>query len=209
MNLLYHWLFPSVWTAFTVYWFGSALCVKRIQRSEPHHQRIMRFILTTFCAALLISPRFGPGPLGWTLLPPSKTTFFTGAAVLLAGLGFAIWARLHLGAYWSAMVAVKEGHRLIRTGPYRLVRHPIYSGILTGLLGTAVAVGQLRALIAAALLIAIYYRKSQDEEHLLAEEFVDEYPAYRNEVGALIPVSGLPQKIFWSTAAVVLLILFV
>jgi protein-S-isoprenylcysteine O-methyltransferase Ste14 len=206
MNLIYHWLFPGVWMAFSVYWFGAALWVKRIQRGEPGHKRIFRLILTTLCAGLLISPRFGHGPLGWTILPQSRITFFAGAAMLLAGLGFAIWARVHLGAYWSAMVAVKEGHRLIRTGPYRLVRHPIYSGILTGLAGTAVAEGQLRGLVATALLSAIYYRKSQDEESLLSAEFPDEYPAYRREVGALIPVSGRPQKIFWSAVAAMLLV---
>lgn len=207
MNLIYNWLFPVVWTAFCAYWLGSALWAKKIKSGESRRQRIIRFILTAFSVALLMPPAFGHGPLGWQLLPPGKTTFFTGAALLLAGLAFAVWARLHLGAYWSAMVAVKEGHRLIRTGPYQFVRHPIYSGILTAFAGTAVAVGQLRAFLGAALLIAIYYRKSRDEERLLAAEFPDEYPAYRHQVGALIPVSGPPKTLFWSALAAVLLIL--
>jgi protein-S-isoprenylcysteine O-methyltransferase Ste14 len=209
MNLFYHRFFPVVWTAFAVYWFGSALRVKRISHGESRRERLVRFLLVVFAAALVFSPKLSRGPLDLTLLPHSKSSFFTGAAILLAGLGFAVWARLHLGAYWSAMVAVKEGHRLIQTGPYRMVRHPIYSGILAGYVGTAVAVGQLRSFVGAALLIAIYYRKSQNEEHLLSVEFAEEYPAYRKQAGALIPVSGPPQIIFWSATVVVFLILLI
>lgn len=205
MNLIYNWLFPAAWTAFAVYWFGSAqnqIWVKtRGPRQRPRGENEPTVRRETR-HGLFSSPR---SPLSWTLLPHSKTTFFTGAAILLAGLGFAVWTRLHLGAYWSAMVAVKEGHRLIQTGPYRLARHPIYSGILAGYLGTAVAVGQLRAFVGVALLVAIYYRKSQDEERLLSVGSAGEYPAYRNQVGALIPVSGPSQKIFWSAVGVVLI----
>jgi len=209
MSLVYHWLFPVVWGVFAIYWLGSALWAKKIKSGESRRQRIIRFILAVLAGALLFSPKSGPAPLSWRILPQGKTTFFTGAALLLAGLGFAVWARLHLGAYWSAMVAVKEGHRVIRTGPYRLVRHPIYTGLLTAFAGTAVAVGQLRAFLGAALLIAIYYRKSRNEESLLAAEFADEYPAYRSEVGALIPISGPPRTVFWSAVAAVLLILLI
>ncbi|HEY2573269.1 MAG TPA: isoprenylcysteine carboxylmethyltransferase family protein [Verrucomicrobiaceae bacterium] len=187
MKLIYHWFFPAVWTAFATYWIVSAGWVKRTKESEPRGLRIVHLTLSVFAFVLVLWPRFHAGPLGWKLLPSNKITFVAGAVILVAGLAFAVWARIHLGRNWSVTVTLKEGHQLIRTGPYALVRHPIYTGIIAGLAGTVVASGELRGVIAVALLVAVYLFKSRREERFMVKEFGDEYLQYRKEVGALVP----------------------
>ena len=187
MNLIHLGLFPAAWTTFAIYWGVSAGRVKRTKESEPRGARIVHLTLSFFAFALVFSPAFRTGLLGWKLLPPGRMTFIVGAVILVAGLGFAVWARIHLGQNWSATVTLKEGHRLIRTGPYRLVRHPIYTGIITGLAGTAMALGELRGVIAVVLLTLVYLFKSRREERFMVKEFGDEYVRYRREVGALVP----------------------
>jgi protein-S-isoprenylcysteine O-methyltransferase Ste14 len=107
--------------------------------------------------------------------------------ILIAGLGLAVWARRHLGAYWSGYLVIREGHALIRNGPYTIVRHPIYAGIRLGVLGTAVAIGEWRALLAVALVLAAHVRKIVLEEDWLLQQFGEEYARYRREVRAIIP----------------------
>jgi protein-S-isoprenylcysteine O-methyltransferase Ste14 len=187
-NLIYHWLFPIVWIAFVVYWFISALGVKRNKKSEPATVRIAQLVCTLFAGVLMYSGWFRASWLSWRVLLQSKLTFITGGAMLVAGLGFAVSARVHLGQYWSARVALKEEHQLIRSGPYQIVRHPIYTGIITALAGTAVAIGQLQSFIGVALFAAIYYFKSRREERFLVKEFGDDYVRYRMEVPALVPL---------------------
>ena len=103
------------------------------------------------------------------------------------GLLFTVWGRIHLGRYWSGMVTLKEGHRLIRTGPYALVRHPLYTGFLRGGAGSALAARTVDAAIGFALLLAAYLVKLRREETLLTREFGDEYLRFKREVPALVP----------------------
>jgi protein-S-isoprenylcysteine O-methyltransferase Ste14 len=187
MNQIYHWLFPLAWIAFFTYWLVSAAAVRKIRISDPWAVRIVQLFFTALAIALMASPRFDVGVLTGRFWPLNRIAFFTGAALLLAGLAFAVWARVHLGQFWSARVALKEGHQLIRTGPYSLVRHPIYTGILTAVAGTAVAMGQLRGAIAFVLLAIVHFLKSRREERLLMTELGGEYTRYRNEVPALVP----------------------
>jgi protein-S-isoprenylcysteine O-methyltransferase Ste14 len=187
MNLIYHWFFPVVWWTFVAYWLISAAWVKRIKTIESPAARIFH-LGAHVLAVMLVASHWFRGPFQWQLWPQNKFTFFAGAALMLAGLGFAVWARIHLGQYWSGSVALKEGHRLIRTGPYALVRHPIYTGLLAGVAGTAIALGQLRGVLALVLLLFIYLWKSRREERLLMGEFGGEYIQYRAEVPALAPL---------------------
>jgi protein-S-isoprenylcysteine O-methyltransferase Ste14 len=92
-----------------------------------------------------------------------------------------------LAGNWSGSVTLKQDHELIRTGPYRFVRHPIYTGALIAVLGTAFAIGQLRGLLAFALTFFAFRYKSQIEERLMIENFGDAYRSYRSSVKALIP----------------------
>jgi protein-S-isoprenylcysteine O-methyltransferase Ste14 len=106
--------------------------------------------------------------------------------MLALGLGFSVWARRHLGRNWSAHVVVKEDHALIRTGPYRYVRHPIYTGILFAMLGMALAIGEWRALVGFAAMVVSFAIKSGQEEARMRETF-SEYGDYARQTAALIP----------------------
>jgi protein-S-isoprenylcysteine O-methyltransferase Ste14 len=113
--------------------------------------------------------------------------FVIGLALTILGLGFAVWARVHLGRFWSGMVTLKKDHELIRSGPYAFVRHPIYTGLLTAAAGTALARGTLAALMALGLVGVACWLKIRAEEKLLTNHFGDAYRDYRRQVAALIP----------------------
>jgi protein-S-isoprenylcysteine O-methyltransferase Ste14 len=110
-----------------------------------------------------------------------------GLIVVAAGLAFAVWARLQLGRNWSGHVTLTQDHELIRSGPYDLARHPIYSGMMAAMLGSAIVIGQWRCLVALAIFVAAILRRVSVEERWLGEIFPDAYARYRREVPALIP----------------------
>ena len=110
-----------------------------------------------------------------------------GTVLAIAGLLFAMWARVHLGRNWSAAVTSKEGHELIRSGPYRIVRHPIYAGLFLAVLGTSITAETGDALIGFFVISIAYLIKLKREENVLAVEFGDQYEEYRREVPALLP----------------------
>jgi protein-S-isoprenylcysteine O-methyltransferase Ste14 len=126
--------------------------------------------------------------LGRSRLPAVLAPRFAiGLALTILGLGFAVWARVHLGRFWSGMVTLKKDHELIRSGPYAFVRHPIYTGLLTAAAGTALARGTLAALLALGLIGVACWLKIRAEEKLLTNHFGDAYRDYRRQVAALIP----------------------
>jgi protein-S-isoprenylcysteine O-methyltransferase Ste14 len=122
-------------------------------------------------------------------VPSGAIWFWVGFVLVALGLAFAVAARVWLGDNWSSVVTVKQEHELIRTGPYRWVRHPIYSGLLAALLGSVVTLGEVRGLIALALFLVAILRRVALEERLLEEEFGGAYRQYRHEVPPLVPVS--------------------
>lgn len=103
------------------------------------------------------------------------------------GCGFAMWARVVLGGNWSGTVTVKENHVLITHGPYGWVRHPIYTGVLLLLCGTAIMMGTLSTLVEVAAVILALSLKLRTEESLMTETFGEQYISYRRRVKALIP----------------------
>jgi protein-S-isoprenylcysteine O-methyltransferase Ste14 len=107
--------------------------------------------------------------------------------IVLAGVALAIWARRILGANWSAAVTIKKGHQLIRSGPYALVRNPIYSGDILIVLGMALAVGKTRGLLGLVVMVAAVWHKGRTEERFLLTEFGDQYSDYQRAVGFLLP----------------------
>jgi protein-S-isoprenylcysteine O-methyltransferase Ste14 len=108
-------------------------------------------------------------------------------ALTAAGLGIAVWARLYIGSNWSGSVTLKVGHQLMKSGPYRFVRHPIYSGLLLAIAGTALTNLRVRSVIGLVCLWVSFQIKSRIEERLMQQTFGPEYTAYKQETGALLP----------------------
>ncbi len=107
--------------------------------------------------------------------------------MVVAGTAFAVWARVYLGKYWSATVALKSDHELIRTGPYSRIRHPIYTGIILALAGTAVAVNSYWSYVGVAIFVVIFWLKARAEEALLAGEFGPRFEDHRSKTGFFLP----------------------
>ena len=104
-----------------------------------------------------------------------------------AGLLFSVWTRLHLGNNWSQTVTIKEDHELITSGPYSLVRHPIYSGLLTGFIGSAIALDKWRGIVAVLLVFIVLWHKLRLEEKWMHSQFGEAYESHSIKVAILIP----------------------
>ena len=177
----------ALWLAWLVYWAVAARDAKVTQRRESAVSRAA-FTAPTMLAVLLIAPGTLPGGfLCGRILPANDAVYFSGVAMLALGLLFTVWARVHLGRNWSGTVTLKQDHELIRSGPYGLVRHPIYSGLLLAFIGSAVARGEWRGFIAVVIFFAAVWRKLRLEERWMGEMFGDAYRRYSEEVSALIP----------------------
>lgn len=187
MLWFYDYLFFVLWVAFLLYWQIKAVGAKRTERLEPAASRILRALVFVIVVVLL-STNFIPLPwLYRHLWPSGMWSFWIGAAVTVAGLLFAIWARQHLGSNWSRSVTIKEGHELITTGPYAVVRHPIYTGILAGFLGTAIAVSQVRGVVSFVLVFLAFWPKFRLEEEWMRSQFGETYASYARQTAALVP----------------------
>jgi protein-S-isoprenylcysteine O-methyltransferase Ste14 len=173
------------WTIWAIVWLWSARRVATTARKEAALPRVVHLSLLGLTFGSIYAPLSLPSEIDPELLPPFAR--WAGVLINLLGLAFAIWARRHLGRYWSGRVTIKEGHRIIRTGPYGLVRHPIYTGFVFGILGSAVALGRPRGVIAVVLALIAVIRKIKREERMLLEAFGDEYESYRREAKGLIP----------------------
>jgi protein-S-isoprenylcysteine O-methyltransferase Ste14 len=187
MLWFYESFFPVVWIAFLVYWRIKAANTKATQRLEPAATRILRVFIFLIAIVLLSTTRI---PLPWLYLqlwPAGLLPFWLGAAVTIGGLLFAVWAREHLGRNWSHSVTIKQGHELITTGPYGVVRHPIYTGILTGFLGVAIAVSQVRGVIVFVLIFIALWIKLRIEEQWMRSQFGETYATYVHQTAALVP----------------------
>ena len=187
MLWFYESFFPVLWIAFFIYWRIRAVNTKATQRLEPVASRIVRTLTLLIAIVLFSTTRI---PLRWLYLQPWPAglwPFWLGATVMVAGLLFAVWARVYLGGNWSSEVTIKQGHELITTGPYAVVRHPIYTGILTGLLGTAIALSQVRGFIAFVLSFLILWLKLRMEEQWMRSQFGETYATYAHQTAALVP----------------------
>jgi len=188
MDTLYRCLVPGLWIAWLLYWRISAAGVKAARRRESPASRAAHLMPLAIAGLLLwVNPIAGGGVLFERFLPQSDGTYRTGALLLALGLAFSVWARVYLGRNWSATVTVKEDHELIRSGPYSLVRHPIYTGLLLGFIGTAIVRGEWRGVLAVLIVFVALWRKLRLEERWMSETFGEEYRRYREHSAALIP----------------------
>jgi protein-S-isoprenylcysteine O-methyltransferase Ste14 len=189
MNLISGYL----WTGFFMVWLLWAIRTKPTERRETIGSRLSYTLLIAVGFYLLFAHL-------WTfwlhrqILPPDRWITGLGVGITAAGLLFAVWARLHLGGNWSGTVTMKVGHELVRSGPYRWVRHPIYSGLLLAALGTAMERRQVRGFLALPLIYAGFSLKIRKEEQFMNTLFGAGYDEYRRTSGALIPRPTLPKQ---------------
>jgi protein-S-isoprenylcysteine O-methyltransferase Ste14 len=184
---VHQWI-ETTWLVIGVVWLLGALRLKPGATVIYSSTRALE-IGVLVCAAMLLFSRSPRSPiLNTPFLVPGTLTDTLGVALTFAGAVIAIVARLYLAGNWSAMAAVRQGHEIVRNGPYAWVRHPIYSGALLAAVGTAIAFGQVRDLIALPLVSFGFWLKSRSEEQLLLQELGADYATYRREVpSAIVP----------------------
>lgn len=177
-----------MWAVLGIFWLATALRLKPAVRKQPLAGRALEIVVATVAAVLLFYEWPHTPLLDTRVLPGGAGFRLAGLALTAAGTLAAIVARAYLGSNWSGRPSIKEGHELVRRGPYRLVRHPIYSGLLLAAAGTALAFGEIRSLLALPVAVAGFWMKIRIEEKLLSEAMGAQYSAYRQSVrSALIP----------------------
>jgi protein-S-isoprenylcysteine O-methyltransferase Ste14 len=176
-----------IWGSVGVVWLAGLAFTKRTIRSQPDGARVFHLALVLTGFTLLGSSWFNSGWMVIPFVPDLPLLKLSGLALTILGCGFAIWARITLGGNWSGRATVKAGHELIVTGPYSLARHPIYTGLVTASVGTALAIGQLRCLLGLFMIVLALIIKMSQEERLMMQTFPEAYPRYRRRVKALIP----------------------
>ena len=191
MHELLHKTISALWLLCVVYWIVSARRTKKDERRESVPSRWLHSGLMIAGAIAMTFPQNLPPEFNKRLIAEREWVYWLSTAIVAAGLGLSCYARATLGANWSAVVVLKHDHELIRSGPYRYVRHPIYTGLLIALFGTALEIGAWRGIIGFALVaIAVAY-KYRAEEAFMIQKFGDAYVRYRAEVPALFPSFSL------------------
>jgi protein-S-isoprenylcysteine O-methyltransferase Ste14 len=175
------------WIVFVVYWAAGALKTRRTVSQESFTSRYGILALEVLGFVLLFSNEPKMGFLGTHIFPRTYTTAFAGIILTWVGIAIALWARWHLGQYWSARITLKEDHQLIRTGPYAFFRHPIYSGLDLAAIGGALAIGRWRCVLGAALIILGYWIKARKEESMLSKQFGEVFQEHCRHTGFLFP----------------------
>ncbi|HST31261.1 MAG TPA: isoprenylcysteine carboxylmethyltransferase family protein [Chthoniobacterales bacterium] len=138
-------------------------------------------------AYLIFKGRHFPDPFGLRVIPPMDAVAWLGVFLCIAGLAFCIWARFTIGRNWSGVITFKGGHELVRRGPYAIVRHPIYTGMLAMVVATVIVFGHIAGIIALPFVFWSFWIKLGYEEKLMLEKFPEEYRAYQRRVKRLVP----------------------
>jgi protein-S-isoprenylcysteine O-methyltransferase Ste14 len=173
-------VFAIVWAAFWIYWLVAAFSMKRGRVPWARELQIRALIVVLAIVLIRIGAFQGHG------INTDPWRAGLGLVLFALGLGFAIWARVHIGRNWGTPMSQKDDPELVTSGPYHLVRHPIYSGILIAGVGTAVALSWLWLI--AVVLAGVYFVYSATvEERNMAKQFPETYPAYRRSTKMLVP----------------------
>lgn len=175
------------WGLFVIVWLVAAFWTKRSVYQEGRWRRLGYTVPLLIGAYLIMKGHRLSDPLRYRIIPHLAVLAWTGVVLCVAGLAFCIWARFTLGRNWSGVVTFKGGHELITRGPYAIVRHPIYTGLLAMFIGTVIVLGHIAGIIATPLVFVSLWIKLRYEEKLMLEKFPAEYDAYSRRVKRLIP----------------------
>lgn len=178
-----------IWLTIIIYWSVSAFFAKDVQIQESFLKRLLFYWFPILVALLLLGPGkwFGDSLLRENFVEHTNTVGIIGLSLCAIGAGIAIWSRILLGRNWSVSVQQKENHELIKKGPYGIVRHPIYTGLLLLFIGHAIIVGDYRGILAVLIVFVSFWFKLKKEEAMLTRAFGDRYVSYQKETKALIP----------------------
>ena len=175
------------WLVFVVIWLLAAVSTKRTVYRESHSRRLRYWLLFVVACFLMINGRRLPYPLNLRIIPNAAPIAWTAEALCVAGLFVALWARMILGRNWSGMVTLKEKHELVESGPYRFVRHPIYTGMLAMFFATALVQRHLAGFVGVLMMFVSFWIKLGLEESLMLQQFPERYAAYRQRTKRIIP----------------------
>jgi protein-S-isoprenylcysteine O-methyltransferase Ste14 len=182
-----------LWLIWVISWLAAAVWSERTAKRPPFGSELLYRIVTLAGAAMLfgfVSPSYHNSLAQWSLSTAGNWVLF---AICAGGFVFCWWARLHLGKLWSGWITRKEGHHIVDTGPYGIVRHPIYTGLIVSSFATAVMRGTILALLGAAIMTLGFWIKARLEERFLREQLgADAYDAYRRRVPMLLPFGPKP-----------------
>jgi protein-S-isoprenylcysteine O-methyltransferase Ste14 len=180
-------IISACWSVFLVVWLLAAIFTKRTVYRESRAQRLRYTIPILIGCYLLFRGYDLPSPLNVRIIPHNNAILGAVAILCICGLGFCFWARAVLGGNWSGTVTLKENHELIVRGPYRLVRHPIYTGLLAMVIATVMQQGHIAGIIGLILVFVSLWIKLGEEEELMRKQFPDQYAAYGEQVKRIIP----------------------
>jgi protein-S-isoprenylcysteine O-methyltransferase Ste14 len=177
----------AIWLAWLGSWVIASLWSGQT-RKQVLSAESLRYRLPIYLGGILFTPGTAKLFGGARLWAPTEMGVYAAVVVTLAGIAFTWWGRIHLGRFWSNTITHKEGHHVIDTGPYALVRHPIYTGLITGMLATGLAVGTITAILGAILISFGMWQKARIEEVFLADELgAEAYGAYCRKVPRIVP----------------------
>jgi protein-S-isoprenylcysteine O-methyltransferase Ste14 len=177
----------ALWVGFALSWAAAALWSNTVEKRVGMRAELLYRIVVIAGGIVFLIPAHGySGPL--RLWHVTWAGVWICIALIVLGFAFAWWARIHLGALWSGAITRKQDHRVVDTGPYAIVRHPIYTGILLAILATAAAKGTILGLLGAAAITLGFWMKARLEERWLRQELgAEAYDAYRRRVPMLLP----------------------
>ncbi len=184
---LYQQVVMACWAVVVFYWIVAAWSTKRsVERQSPGGRLLVLIVI-----AVAVDWLLGGSGIHWPAvpipMPHTPLAGWIGTALCIAGMGFTLWARRTLGANWSGWITFKENHELIQRGPYRIVRHPIYTGALVMVAGSVLAFAAPQPVVGFAVVFVALLVKSRQEEAMMTKHFPDQYPEYRKRVKGLIP----------------------
>jgi protein-S-isoprenylcysteine O-methyltransferase Ste14 len=183
----FRFLIEVPWIVFLFYWIIGSLRTRATREKEPIASRLAVLLLEVVGYLLIFAGAAGVGFLETRVVSRTMPGAILGVVLTWLGIGLAIWARYHLAEYWSARVTIKEGHQLIRTGPYTHLRHPIYSGLILATLGSAIVIDEWRCVLGFCLVLGGYCFKARKEEAMLGQQFGVSFDQHKEHTGFLLP----------------------
>jgi protein-S-isoprenylcysteine O-methyltransferase Ste14 len=174
----------ALWILFYSFWLLSAIGVKKTVLATPWWKGLGIRVLLAL--AVVVGTRVPHLRHSFFRHPTGLASNFAGMVLCTAGLSLAVWARINLGRNWGTPMSLKQGHELVTTGPYCFVRHPIYTGILVAVVGTAFVAGMFWLLIFL-IICPFFVYSARTEERFMMQTFPDAYPEYKKRTSALVP----------------------